>query len=219
MNDTPKPRHILRSALLSMWGLLTLILVFTLGMILYEQYQEGQNPLAFAIRETPASVPTPAQPVETIEASDVSIYFATPNSIHVRPETHRIPLGSSTVRNCQAALNLIIEGPKSGDLIPVMSNRTTVRAMYLLENGELVVDFSRTLEAGHVKSTTAELLMVRSITGTLFQRELRGANDLGVKWIRFLFEGAPYQQTFPAHIDLSDPIRNTTLPGASIEPV
>ena len=218
MNDATKPKNILRTAILSLWGLLTLVLMMTLGMILYEQYQQGQNPLAFALPEIqPDLAPAPVQP-DIVETSQVDIYFATANSVHVRPERRSVELGNSTVRNCRAALDQIIQGPTYPEFIPVLSNRTTIRAMYLLENGELVIDFARTLEAGHIKSTTAELLMVRSITRTLFQTDLRAPTDLRVKSIRFLFEGAPYQKTFPAHIDLTEPIRNPTIPGGSIEP-
>ena len=211
MSDETKPKNILRTAALSLGGLLTLILVFTLAMVLYDQYQRGQNPLSFAVGNPDIKVTEAPSPQRSAAASvDVPIYFAAPDSLHVRPENHKLELGSSTVQNCRVALERIIEGPDSPSLIPVVSNKAGVRAMYLLENGELIIDFSRSLEAGHIKTATAELLMIRSITETLFQDALRGERDTAVKSIRFLFEGSPYQYTFPAHIDLSEPISRTT---------
>lgn len=219
MSEATKPKNILRTAALSLWGLLTLILLFTLAMVFYDQYQRGQNPLAFAVDQSEIAVQQPlsADAIVT-SATEVPIYFASPNSLFVRPENRKLSLSSSTVQNCREALKRIIEGPESSTLIPVVSNKTEVRAMYLLENGELIIDFSRSLEAGHINSATAELLMIRSITQTLFQDSLRGERDLAVRSIRFLFEGAPYQHSFPAHIDLSDPVERSATPGASVEP-
>lgn len=218
MSEATKPKNILRTAALSLWGLLTLILTFTLGMVFYDQYQRGQNPLAFVVDDPDIRIiENESEPQQIPVASvDVPIFFADPSSLHVRSETQQLGLGSSTVQNCRAALERLIEGPKAPGLVPVVSNKATIRAMYLLENGELVIDFSRSLEAGHIKSATAEAIMVQSITRTLFQETLRGERDTAVRTIRFLFEGAAYQYSFPAHIDLSEPIRNiTTLTNTS----
>jgi hypothetical protein len=221
MSEETTPRNIVRTALLSLWGLITLILVFMLAMIIYDRYQQGLDPLAFVIDDEKFSTAQLAKVTKEVvpeKISEVNIYFAAVDSMYVRPESHHLALGESTARNCEVALQHIIDGPMTGQLAPVVSNKTEVRALYLMENGELVIDFSRSLESGHIKSTTAELLMIRSITQTLFQESLRGAKDLRVSSIRFLFEGTPYQQSFPAHIDLSEPIESDSIPGATIEP-
>ncbi|HIO70102.1 MAG TPA: hypothetical protein EYG58_06095 [Nitrospirales bacterium] len=123
------------------------------------------------------------------------------------PELHRLQLTPSTVENCRTAISYLIDGPYLPALAPILSNKTRIRAMYLMENGELIVDFSRDLEAGHIKSASAEMLMVDGVVKTLVQLALKGQNDLSVKSVRFLFEGSAYQQSFPTHIDLTDPVR------------
>lgn len=207
MSKAENSSHIVRTALFSIWGLVTLILVFTVSLLMYEMYEQGQTPLAMTLGSDGAAqhVSSSSSPVET--SYEVDIYFASKSMSIVSAETHRLDLGGSTVENCRAAMTHLIDGPNLPTLAPIVSNKTRIRGMYLMENGELVVDFSRDLEAGHIKSASAEMLMVDGIVSTLFQPILKGAQDLPVKSIRFLFEGSPYQQSFPAHIDLSDPVR------------
>jgi hypothetical protein len=208
MSRKSKPKNIVRTALLSIWGMITLVLVFTVSLLMYEMYQQGQSPLALTLgTENTAPLPVETPPVQVETFHEVEIYFASRTTSTLLTEPHRLTLTGSTVENCRAAMSFLIDGPNLPALAPIVSNKTRIRAMYLLENGELVIDFSRDLEAGHVRSASAELLMVDGIANTLFQPILKGKNDLGVRHIRFLFEGAAYQQTFPAHIDLTDPIR------------
>jgi hypothetical protein len=202
-----QPRNIVRTALLSIWGMVTLILVFTLGLLMYELYQQGESPYEIAMGTEPSSVAKIETPQVEQVLDEVQIFYASRSKFSLSPEVRRINLTGSTVENCRAVLSFLIDGPNLPTSAPIVSNRTKLRGMYLLENGELVLDFSRELEAGHVKSASAELLMVEGITKTLFQPSLKGSSSIAVSSIRFLFEGAPYQQSFPAHIDLSDPIR------------
>ena len=207
MSKATKPKNIVRTALLSIWGMITLVLVFTVSLLMYEMYQQGQSPLGIALGSDPALQTTATTTLEIQNTHDIEIYFASRSTSVLLTEAHRLNLTGSTVENCRAAMSFLIDGPNLPTLAPIVSNKTKIRGMYLLENGELVVDFSRDLEAGHIKSASAELLMVQGIANTLSQPNLKGANDLSVKSIRFLFEGSPYQQSFPAHIDLSEPIR------------
>jgi hypothetical protein len=215
MNENTRPKNIARSAILSIWGLVTLTLVFTVSLLMYEMYQQGQTPLAltFGPKDVPRAV---AQSLPQSQIShEVPIYFASKTTSALFPEPHRLHLTPSTVENCRAAITYLIDGPNLPALAPIMSNKTRIRGMYLMENGELIVDFSRDLEAGHIKSASAEMLMVDGVVKTLVQPVLKGANDLTVRSVRFLFEGSPYQQSFPAHIDLSEPIRprqKTSMP-------
>lgn len=219
MSTPSKTRKIARSALLSIWGLITLILVFTVSLLMYEMYQQGQSPIAISLGPTTSSTKEPAKSIAPQLAShEVQVFFASRTGTALQTETHRLSLSETTVENCRAALALLIDGPDLPKLAPVMSNKTRIRGMYLLENGELVIDFSRELEAGHIKSASAEMLMVNAIANTLCQSVLKGSNDLAVRSVRFLFEGSPYQHTFPAHIDLSEPVvpKGVTVSGTSL---
>lgn len=206
MSQESKPRNIVRTAFLSIWGLVTLILVFTVSLLIGEMMWQGQTPLGLALG-TDVEVVMDAKPTAPVQSvHEVEIYFASRTESKLLTETRRMDLGSSTVENCRTALSYLIDGPTQPALAPIVSNKTRVRGIYLLENRELVIDFSRDLEAGQIKSASAELLMVQGIVDTMCQSSLKGEYDLGVRSVRFLFEGAPYQHSFPAHIDLSSPV-------------
>ena len=68
-----------------------------------------------------------------------------------------------------------------------------MRGIYLLEDGELVVDFSGEIVSEHLRFSSAamECLMIYGVVNTLTQDALRGPEDLPVRRVRFLFEGRP----------------------------
>ncbi|HIA48598.1 MAG TPA: hypothetical protein EYN96_11675 [Candidatus Hydrogenedentes bacterium] len=207
MNQRTRPENIVRTAMLSIWGLITLTLVFTVSLLIYEMFQQGQTPLALTLGSNDLPPVVTKTPIQTRISHEIPIYFASKTTSTLSPELHRLQLTPSTVENCRTAISYLIDGPYLPALAPILSNKTRIRAMYLMENGELIVDFSRDLEAGHIKSASAEMLMVDGVVKTLVQLALKGQNDLSVKSVRFLFEGSAYQQSFPTHIDLTDPVR------------
>jgi len=119
-------------------------------------------------------------------------------------------LSEDTIENCRIAIKAMIQGPR-GVLARVLPENTQVRALYMLESGELVVDFShelRGLKSERKASTSSEGLMAFSVANTLTQPALAGSGDAIVESVRFLMEGSPLPQgPFPGHIDLSEPIR------------
>ena len=114
----------------------------------------------------------------------------------------------STQENCRAALALLIAGPEKNNT-PIFPPQVQLRALYLPDNGELVLDFSRDLIASgaRFKSASFESLLVYGVVNTLCQPALQAKGGATVRQVRFLFEGAPPQEGFPAHIDLGGPIR------------
>lgn len=197
---------VLRSGLLTLWGLATLILVGCLALLLYGRTEQGENPLDITIADRPVPNLPPLVTRDTPTTTrDVQIYFADANGVRLQAELHSIPFVEDTVANCRAALSRLIDGPREG-LTPVIPDATEIRGIYLLDSGELVVDFAKSLEAGQIKTASAELLMARAVVATLVQPRLAGENDTPVLSVRFLFEGSPPQDMFPAHIDLSEPL-------------
>ena len=87
-----------------------------------------------------------------------------------------------------------------------------MRSLYLLEGGELVMDFSiqLELEARKRKSASLEALMVYGIANTLTQPDVKGADEPAVSTVRFLIEGSAPRESFPAHVDLSGPVAPDT---------
>ncbi len=202
-----RKQDVVKTGLLAMWGMATLILVFCVVLLVFEMIRQGQDPLDLSVLP---DTPIPALPGSLPDAAstmqDVLIYFANEDGSRLASEPRKIVHSTEyTVSNCRAALEALIAGP-STTLTPLVSPDVKIRGVYLLEGNELVVDLSRDLELTHPKSAAAELLMVRGIVATLTQDGLRGSQETGVQRVRFLFEGSP-QDAFPAHLDLSKSVQ------------
>lgn len=197
--------ELMRTLFFSLWGLITLILLFTVGFLVIVMAQKQQQLTALeAVPEGPFPTGTDAQ--GTRATRDVKLFFAQTQRTALAPEIRRISITERTVENCREALEALIEGPRER-LGMVLPPTAKIRGLYLLGNGELVVDFSRDLEAGQPKSASAELIMAQAVATSLCQAALRGEDQRAVLSVRFLFEGSPAQDTFPVHIDLSAPVR------------
>jgi len=204
--DDSRTGTVVRAGLFTLWGLATLILVACLGLLLYGRMEQGDTPLEISFSNS--SQRDASAPIATESATtprEVPIYFADHQGMGLESELRRVDFGEDTVENCRRALQILIAGPR-GELTPVVPTSTVIRGIYTLEGGELVIDFSRDMESTHVKTASAELLMVRAIVATVVQPRLRGDGDGPLRRVRFLFEGSPPQDMFPAHIDLTDPV-------------
>ena len=216
--NAEKRKQILQRLMLAIWAMVTLVLVFCLALLMNEMMKSGRDPFA-AIAPAPApEAPSPVAAQDRFRADatsatrEIVCYFGTGDGRALSPETHAIEFSDSTVENCRRALKALIAGPRD-ILTPVLPATAQVRALYLLEEGELVVDFSRELLSEHArfKSAALEALMVYAVVNTLTQPTLQAPADMAVRRVRFLFEGSPPQEIFPAHLDLTEPIAPDAL--------
>lgn len=198
-----KTANVTRTVLLSLWGLATLVLLFCLAILVYEMVQKGQDPLDVTFLQQPTNTDTAPDGVRDAVIA-ARLYFADASGNGLAAEDRTIPVTEYTAENCKHAIEALAAGPRS-DLLPVMPPETRVRAAYLLEDGELVVDFSRDLELALPRSVLAEWLMVRAVVTTVTQNSLVGTDGGRVSKVRFLFEGLA-QSVFPSHVDLSQPV-------------
>ncbi len=197
--------ELMKTLFFSTWGMLTLILLFTVGFLFVALTQKDRELAALeAVPSGPFPIGSGLQGSRTTR--DVKLFFAQTEKTALAPELRRIGITERTVDNCRKALEALIEGPRER-LGVVLPPTAKIRGLYLLDNGELVVDFSRDLEAGQPKSASAELIMAQAVATSLCQVALRGDDQRAVLSVRFLFEGSPAQDTFPVHIDLSAPVR------------
>ncbi len=196
-----------KKATLAAWGMLTLTLAFCVILLVYEMTQQGQNPLAIS---NPPLIPPPQSvpPVAEIqEMKEIPLYFGSQDSRLLTGELRNVPMSPYTVDNCRVVLQELIAGPRNA-LTPIVPQSTQVHAVYLLDNGELVLDFSIDLLSRQRRSASAEALMVYGIVNTLTQPEVAGPEEGPVHTVRFLVEGAPAEESLPrhSHLALSHPI-------------
>ncbi len=201
-------RGILKTFLLSLWGMATMVLLFVVILLVMEMMRQGQDPLR-TLRPASAqpATPPPAPPLPALGTRDVLLYFAAKNGHALRPERREMEVSDSSHENCLRALEALAQGPGE-EGVPVMPGELKVRALYLLEDGEMVIDFSR--RAGTVqrrmRSVGIEALFVYGVVNTLTQSALQGSKDPTVRRVRFLIDGLPPQDSLPWHIDLREPI-------------
>jgi hypothetical protein len=205
-------RETVRRIIFAAWAMATLVLFFCVILLVWELVRQGADPMA-ALRATPAAN-TPAEPAPVAAPArepglprEISLYFAAPDRAALVPARASIPFAENLVDNCRAALAALAAGP--GDaLLPVLPPDTGLRAAYLLEGGELVLDFSRELLTAHtqVKSAGLEALLIYGVVQTLTQPALAPEGSAPVQRVRFLVEGAAPPEAFPAHFDLSAPV-------------
>lgn len=203
-------REVMRTFMLSLWGLLTMILFFMVVLLVNELRKTGQDPMALLRPSDPQAsegeTRTRSASAPTLGAREVSVYFIDETGQALMPETHTIEFTASTLENCRNALRALINGPH-GLLAPVLPASVKLRGLYLIDGGELVVDFSRELTVEHArfKSASLEALMIYAVVNTVTQPELKGEDGQKIWRVRFLFDGLP-QDTFPAHIDVGQPL-------------
>jgi len=196
---------------LAVWAMATLILVFVIVMLVNEMLRNGQSPLASFRSEAPAegkAAPASPQPVGPAGTKEIQLYFSAADGKGLTAEAATIESAGSTVENCRRAITGLIGGPRQGGLTPILPGNARLRGLYLLDSGELVVDFSNDVALAHarIKSGGVEGMLVYGIVATVTQPALQGQDKAEVKQVRFLVEGAPPTDGFPSHVDLSQPI-------------
>jgi len=212
--SAPWKTDIVRTFLLSVWGLFTLILIFLVILLVSQMLKSGQDPMD-SLRAQPEAEPASqqaARPATALGQREVQLFFADAEGRYLAPQSVAIDITDSTTENCRNALKALILGPRNGGA-PVIAPSVQVRALYLLEEGELVVDFSREFISEHarVKSATMESLLVQGVVATLAQGPLQSKGEPAVRRVRILVEGSAPTETFPAHVDLSEPVEPDTL--------
>jgi len=196
-------RRFYQGAMMAVMALMTVILLFTVVLLYDQMVQSGHHPLAF---DDNAQATAPAYEEEDErERADIVLYFTNGQGDELVAEKRRIPITKDTGENCRMALDELIAGPQQAPA-PVLSPSTLVRGVYLLDTGELVVDFSLVeLRAQFLDSCATEVMMVYAVANTLTQEALHVEGDPQILQVRFLFEGSP-QEAFPAHLDVSRPV-------------
>lgn len=208
------------------WGLVTLTLLFCVCVLAFEMSRRSPEPSAKPkdaagqptgsqasdAQNTGTPAPTPVPPEGGVigllgQSHEVDLFFADGEGRRLVAEKSRITLGGSIEENCRRALEALVKGSQ-GVLAPILPSSTKVRGVYLLPGGELVIDLSIDVETELKKyrSASVESLMVYGVVNTLTQPILKNGKDDAIASVRFLIEGAPPRESFPAHLDLSLPV-------------
>lgn len=194
---------IFRHAALILWGIFTLVLLFIVFLLSSQLIQMGRSPWSLGfVQESLGEDTVPLRNAD--ETQEITIYFGDKNGLKLVPEKRGVELTDSTIGNCRLALDELILGPR-GELTPVFPEVAQVRALYALDEGELVVDLSRDAIPARRSSAGFESLMIQSLANTLTQPALRGKGGPTITRVRLLLEGAPVAESLTEHIDMTSP--------------
>ena len=202
---------VFRQLFLTLWAMLTLVLCFVVGLLVNEMLKSGEDPLAAfstEAEEMPAPDATQLMEINSLGTKEIALFFTSENGHWLAQENLVIEYRSRTVENCRKALAGLLKGPQSELLMPLLPEQADLRALYLRPDGELTVDLSSEMLTAQNRPGSAEMeaLLVYGIINTLTQPALQAPDDTAVQKLRFLFDGAPPQESFPAHLDLSAPL-------------
>ncbi|MBI5092174.1 MAG: GerMN domain-containing protein [Candidatus Hydrogenedentes bacterium] len=203
-------RDAVRRALTALWAMGTVVLVLVIVLLVYTMIEQGQNPLALTDKiKPPPAADHSTDPAPRQRTKEIKLFFAAPDGRQLLPEPRSIEFSDGTVDNCRRAIEALIQGPSAPDTFsPILPAESKVRALYTLENGELVIDFSQSQmkQQKSLSSAAAEALLVYGIVNTVTQPALQGSAGTVVKAVRFLFEGFAPPESFPGHVDLAAPV-------------
>lgn len=215
---------LIQKAGLAVWAFATVLLFFIALLLAQQIIDLGATPMAVPEQEADSGesggVLPGAAEREIEEERAVTLYFASESGDTLTAESRTIPLSGYTQENCRRALEALIEGPRQNGRFPILPPGVEVRGLYLIEGGGLAIDFSAELryESGRPKSHAAETLMTYGVVNTLTHPGLRGDDGASVSRVYFLFTGRPMDDSFPEHIDLTEPISPDSSWLANSEP-
>jgi spore germination protein GerM len=139
--------------------------------------------------------PAPVTPGRRIKAR--LLYVADDGARLTRVERD-VAYGDGTVEQARQIIQAQI-APVTLPLVSAVPPATGLRAIFITEQGEAFVDFSRELATGHSGGSTDELLTVYTIVDVLTE------NLPAIKSVQLLVDGKPIE-TLAGHVDLRSPL-------------
>ena len=126
--------------------------------------------------------------------ASVKVYFGTHDARYLVAEVHQVKAGPQVM---QKALEKLVAGPRSTDLVAVVPKATKVKSV-VVRDRMAVVDFSEELVKRGFGGSATEILAVAAIVNTLTEFP-------DVERVQILVEGKKVSTLF-GHIDVYDPL-------------
>jgi hypothetical protein len=187
-----------RRALMIFVGFLTLIAVVVVVAVGVSRWLRG-GPAAEAV-VTPASSSSGPR----IKAR---LFYVADDGTRLTSVERDVAYGEGAVEQARQIIQAQI-APVAEPLVSAVPPATRLRAIFITEQGEAFVDFTRDLAAGHTGGSTDEALTVYTIVNALT------ANLPAINSVQLLVEGKQIE-TLAGHVDLRRPLDKN---GAWIQP-
>lgn len=180
----------------------SLILVWVVTLISlcgFGAYLIGQLLKESSVGTGPSTDLTEQVSAPTNPTNEFKLYFCAPGTQDLAVETRQLRVEKMDPQQLmKRVITELVRGPVSV-LIPTLPDQTTVNSMFLLEGGELVIDFGKEIRDHHPGGSFGEMITVYSVVNTLTE------NFDEVESVRFLVEGSDVE-TLVGHMDLTEPV-------------
>lgn len=143
--------------------------------------------------------PNPNLPSD-LSVAEITVYFVTEDYQLLKPETRHIQQPDSIAERVEMALQELMEGPRSRDLLPTIPEGTVLRSVFWNEEDELIaINFSSELLRIKGMHALEEWSIIYSIVNTVASQ----SSAYKIK-VQILVEGKPPVNTL---WDWSKPFR------------
>jgi len=133
----------------------------------------------------------------------VHIYFADKENTFLKAEERVLSRSDDPVDFGRAIIETLIRGPQEG-LMRTIPAGTTLKALYVTEDGTAHVDMTQALREQHPGGSESELMTIYSIANSLI------LNIAEIKAVKILIEGQE-AMTLAGHMDLRFPFKANML--------
>jgi len=161
---------------------------------------------AFAVRRWAGPRPTvvtpqsPAVPARKIQAT---LFYLSPDGTRLVPVEREVPFSEGTAEQAKRIVEAQV-APPPPDAVTAIPSGTTLRALYVLKDGQAYVDLTREAATAHPGGTLNEILTVYTIVEALT------TNLPAITSVHLLVDGREVE-TLAGHVDLRRPLRPNTL--------
>ncbi len=177
------------------WQLLLLILLTTITFILaFFFFFSGPREKIKAVAKEKSG--EPSLPAGEEVKRQVTLYFPSAEDDLLHPETREIIAGPAEKEAAEIVAELI-SGSRAEYLSPLPSG-TTLRQVFITQEGVAYVDFSRELVEKHPSGSAAEMTTIYAVVNSLIK------NIPAIKQVFILVEGSE-RETLSGHINLNQP--------------
>lgn len=145
----------------------------------------------------PAPTPIPAE-AAPLSKSDVTIYFPSASGDELTGETREIVDTKGPADRGAQILAALLEGPRTESALPAVPPGTTLRRLWVRDDGCAYADFSEELLSGATGGSADEILTVYAIVDSLT------SNVPAIRRVGILVAGRE-PETF-GHLDLRRPL-------------
>ena len=175
------------------------VLILTAMVVLLSLWAEN-----LPARENAISKPVIAEDADQKQNKSVAqLYFTDKSNLFLIAEERVLSQTGDPIHFGQAIMEALIKGPAQ-KLAPTIPQNTTLRALYITEEGTCYVDLSADIRENHPGGVATELLTVYSIVNSLI------LNIAEIEAVKILIEGQE-SMTLAGHIDLQQPFEANML--------